>query len=410
MKVTNKIYQILAMQKISYYIFCGGMLLRIIYALTLKDPKNSGPDSVKYVNATLDLINEGFFSNTENLRLFAPGYSIFMMPVYFFGDNLSLLIIFLQAIIFLISTYLLHTTVALKYGNFPANITSTLLIYTPIMIDSTTSIMYEAVAISLSILWIRTLIVAMDFNDQIPRKTVLMICILSFSFPFLHPRFIGLSLIFSILVYFFIEKKIGVIAVFFAFLAPLLLSMRNLVATKSFYTAGNTGVTFATGTHVDWNANWEILCPNLVGVATKFTQDWDDIAFKCGVRIIKEDPLRWISLIPRKTLEHFEPFVFRFGGAIRFEDVLFTGPTVLQTLWLLLFILVMWISAKALFVNEKTKHLAWSFVASTVWLWLVSVLFFGYARYRVVALPFLYFGIAMALVKYFGKKGVAKID
>ena len=117
-----------------------------------------------------------------------------------------------------------------------------------------------------------------------------------------------------------------------------------------------------------------------------------------------------MSLIPRKTLEHFEPFMFRFGGAIRFEDVIFTGPTVLQIIWLILFIMVICISAKVLFVNEKTKSLAWSLLASTVWLWLVSVLFFGYARYSVVALPFLYFGIAMVLARYFEKKGVAKID
>ena len=410
MGITLKMHQFLATQKISYYIFCGGILLRIIYAFTLKDPKNSGPDSVKYVDATLDLVHKGFFANTENLRLFAPGYSIFMSPIYFFGDNLSLVTIFLQAAIFLTTTYLLHKCIAVKYGNFPANITSSLLLYTPIMIDSTTSIMYEAVAISLTILWVRTLIVGIEFKKQIPRKIILVICILSFSLPFLHPIFIGLSLIFSILVYFFIEKKIGAIAMLFACLAPLLLSLRNLVATGSFYSAGNTGVTFATGTHVNWNQNWEILCPKLIGLTTKFTQNWDNVALKCGVKIVKEDPLRWVSLIPRKTLEHFEPFMFRFGGAIRFEDVIFTGPTVLQIIWLILFIMVICISAKVLFVNEKTKSLAWSLLASTVWLWLVSVLFFGYARYRVVALPFLYFGIAMVLARYFEKKGVAKID
>ena len=102
--------------------------------------------------------------------------------------------------------------------------------------------------------------------------------------------------------------------------------------------------------------------------------------------------------------------MFRFGGAIRFEDVLFTGPTILQAIWFVLFIMTMWISVKALFVNEKTKSLAWSLIASTVWLWMVSVLFFGYARYRVVGLPFLYFGIAMALLRYFEKKRVGKID
>ena len=139
MGTTFKMYQILATRRISYYIFCGGILLRIIYALTLKDPKNSGPDSVKYVDATLDLVHKGFFANTENLRLFAPGYSIFMSPIYFLGDNLSLVTIFLQAAIFLTTTYLLHKSIAVKYGNFPANITSTLLLYTPIMVDSTRS-------------------------------------------------------------------------------------------------------------------------------------------------------------------------------------------------------------------------------------------------------------------------------
>lgn len=403
-------YQILATRRISYYIFCGGILLRIIYALTLKDPKNSGPDSVKYVDATLDLVHKGFFANTENLRLFAPGYSIFMSPIYFLGDNLSLVTIFLQVIIFLTTTYLLHKSIAAKYGNFPANITSSLLLYTPIMIDSTTSIMYEAVAISLTILWVRTLIVGIEFKKETPRKTILVICILSFSLPFLHPRFIGLSIIFSFLIYFFIEKRIGAIAMLFAFLAPFLLSLRNLVATGSFYSAGNTGVTFATGTHVSWNQNWEILCPKLIGLTSKFTQNWDNEALKCGVKIVKEEPLRWVSLIPRKTLEHFEPFIFRFGGAIRFEDVIFSGPTVWQTIWFVLFIVTMWISVKVLLVNEKTKSIAWSLVASTVWLWLVSVLFFGYARYRVVALPFLYFGIAMVLARFFEKKGVDKID
>jgi hypothetical protein len=372
--------------------------------LLLPDPKNSGPDSVKYVDATLDLVKSGFGANTENLRLFSPGFSLLLYPIYWINSQDSRLVILFFAIVFALSSFLLVTTLAEKYGILCANIFALLISFAPIMFETTVSIMYEAPALACLLLLIRILVRSNESATvRISRASILLAFFLSFSMVLMHPRYFGFGILISIALYIWHSRILGIFSLSGVLLAPILGAFRNLIATGNFYLAGNNGVTFAVGLNRDWKNNADSLCPALQTAGESYGKLWDQEQLKCGLRLIKEDPLSWFSLFPRKTLEHFEPFLLRFSNDGSFEHVLFTGPTLLQVFWMLLFLGALFMSFKE-FHRNSDRSFQFLLLTSTIYFWTISLLFFGISRYRTLGLPILYLGLSLGVSRFIEKR------
>jgi hypothetical protein len=196
---------------------------------------------------------------------------------------------------------------------------------------------------------------------------------------------------------------LGIFSLAGVLLAPLFGALRNLVATGNFYLAGNNGVTFAVGLNRDWKNKADSLCPSLQSTGESYGKLWDQEQLNCSLRLIKEDPFSWFSLFPRKTLEHFEPFLLRFDNKGSFEHVLFTGPTFVQVFWFLLFVGVMVFSYKELH-NYSDRSFQFLLLTSTLYFWAISLLFFGISRYRILGLPILYLGISFGVSRHIERR------
>jgi hypothetical protein len=397
---TSRVYGILEAKFTSVIIIFGALILKMVIILLLPDPKNSGPDSVKYVDATLDLVRGGFGANTENLRLFSPGFSLLMYPFYWINSQDSRLVIFFFAIIFALSSFAFVTTLAEKFGNFCANTFALLISFTPIMFETTVSIMYEAPALACLLLLIRILVQSDESGTiRISQGSILLAFLLSFLMVLMHPRYFGFGILIAITFFIWKGRALGIFSLAGVLLAPILGALRNLVATGNFYLAGNNGVTFAVGLNRDWKNNADSLCPTLQATGESYGKLWDQEQLNCSLKLIKEDPFNWFSLFPRKTLEHFEPFLLRFSNEGSFEHVLFTGPTVVQVFWLLLFVGALFFSLKEL-GRQSDRSFQFLLLTSTGYFWAISLLFFGISRYRILGLPILYLGLSLGISRF----------
>jgi hypothetical protein len=221
----------------------------------------------------------------------------------------------------------------------------------------------------------------------------------------MHPRYFGFGILIAITFFIWKSRVLGIFSLVGVLLAPILGALRNLVATGNFYLAGNNGVTFAVGLNRDWKNNADSLCPALQTTGESYGKLWDQEQLNCSFRLIREDPLNWFSLFPRKTLEHFEPFLLRFSNEGSFEHVLFTGPTVVQVLWLLLFVGALFFSLRGL-NRHSDRSFQFLLLTSTVYFWAISLLFFGISRYRTLGLPILYLGLSLGISRFIaGRKG-----
>ncbi len=400
---TSRISRVLDANLTYIFVIIGAFLLKVVAISLLPNPKNSGPDSVKYVDATLDLVSGGFGANTENLRLFSPGFSFFLFPFYWLSSENSRLVLVFFAFIFGLSSFLLVRSIADRFGNLSANIFALLISFTPIMFETTISIMYEAPALVCFLLLIRMLIRSDDSKTIPPSWSGgFSVFLLSFLLVLMHPRYFGLGILVACTFFTWKSRQLGFFSIVGVVFAPLLGAFRNLAATGNFYLAGNNGVTFAVGLNRDWKNNAVSLCPSLQSSGESYGRLWDQEQLRCGLSLVKDDPFHWLSLIPRKTLEHFEPFLLRFSNDGSFEHVLFTGPTFVQVLWLILFVAALIFS-----LNKVHQFLGRSFqfllLTSTLYFWSISILFFGISRYRILGLPILYLGLSLGIAKIITK-------
>ncbi len=393
----SKVYRVLEANLTSVIVIAGAFLLKVAVILLLPDPKNSGPDSVKYVDATLDLIKGGFGANTENLRLFSPGFSFLLYPFYWLNGQNSRAVIIFFALIFAVSSFMLVKSLAERFGNVCANTFALLLSFSPIIFETTASIMYEAPALVCLLLLIRILIQSDESETlRISWSSTFLAFLLSFLMVLMHPRYFGFGILFALTFFLWRSRGLGVFSLAGVLLAPLLGALRNLVATGNFYFAGNNGVTIAVGLNRDWKNNADSLCPSLQSSGESYGKLWDQEHLICSLRLIREDPIQWFSLFPRKSLEHFEPFLLRFWSKGSFEQVLFGGPTPIQVIWVLLFTVALVFSLREL---QKFHDRSFQFLLlmSTLYFWAISLLFFGISRYRILGLPILYLGISMGV-------------
>ncbi len=404
--IVRKLLGILDGKLTSLIIVSLAFVLKSVAIFYLPDPKNSGPDSVKYVDATLDLVKSGFEANTENLRLFSPGFSFILYPFYWLGAQNSRLVIVFFALFFAVASLLLVRTLSEKFGNISANIFAVMISFTPIMFETTVSIMYEAPALICLLLLIQILVRSegsIAFLDS--RFNLFLAFLFSFLIVLMHPRYFGFGILIAFAFFVWRSKTIGISSLVGVLLAPLLGALRNLLATGNFYLAGNNGVTIAVGLNRDWKNNADTLCPGLQSAGESYGKLWDQEQLRCSLSLIKGDPVQWFSLFPRKTLEHFEPFLLRFSSEGSFEHVLFTGPTFLQVIWLLLFVVVFLFSFREL-RRFSDKTFQFLLVTSTLYFWLISLIFFGISRYRIIGLPILYLGLSLGISRIItGRKG-----
>lgn len=374
-----------------------GILLRLIWLVGSGEVISNGPDSMKYVAGAMNLIKNGLLSNNDVIRLFGIGYPLYLYIFLKLGIALFYIVLF-QIILYAFVTYTFSMRLKVIFGSKVSVIVACFLSLSPLTIDSIASLMYEAPALIITISFYSYVLKTLYIKNEFTRGSKINIIILLWILAFLHPRYFILSLMFLVIV--FLHEKI-----LFKISATVIVStsifiqlIRNKISENYFNISGNGGYTFMVGTNSFWSENWKNLCPDLIYIQPQYTSAWDNQIYRCAFRIISDNPIRWIALLPKKMLEHFEPFFLRFlDSNLKFEEVLFSGPRVIQIISTSFFLFIFLYSLTKYRFTSNFKQLELLFYISFMFPLFTSLLYFGYARYRILSMPLFYLYLALFL-------------